>query len=553
MTAQRRPSTRAAALAVAAVALALTAAAIGLAVATPNAAALPPPHFVDEAASAGLTHAYTGDYPWVVGGGLATFDCDGDRKPELFIAGGTEPAALFRNLSPVGGGLRFERLRDPATDLTSVHGAYPLDIDGDGITDLVVLRAGENVLLRGLGGCRFERANEALGLEARNAWTVGFSATWERETALPTLAFGSFLALDEAGQPTTTCDESDLVRPGPDGRTYGPFTPLKPGYCSQSVLFSDWGRSGRRDLRVTNDREYYPTGGEEQLWRIEPGVAPRLYTRDEGWARLVVWGMGIASQDLTGDGRPEVFLTSQGDNKLQTLVEGATGPQYRDIALSRNATVHRPYTGSDTAKQSTAWHPEFDDVNNDGLPDLFVSKGNVAKQLDHAQDDPSNLLIGQVDGTFVEGAEAAGIMRFGLGRGAAVVDLNLDGLQDLVQVFRNENVALWRNVGAGTAEKPVVMGRWLDLRLEQPGANRDAIGAWVEVRVGGETGVRELTVGGGHVSGELGWLHLGLGSADGAEVRVTWPDGEVGPWLRVGAERFWRIARGAAAAEAWTP
>ena len=32
--------------------------------------------------------------------------------------------------------------------------------------------------------------------------------------------------------------------------------------------------------------------------------------------------MGIASQDLTGDGLPEVYLTSQADNKLQTLADG---------------------------------------------------------------------------------------------------------------------------------------------------------------------------------------------------------------------------------------
>ena len=60
------------------------------------------------------------------------------------------------------------------------------------------------------------------------------------------------------------------------------------------MLFSDWDRSGRRDLRVINDRHYY-RDGEEQLWRIEPGEPPRLYTRDEGWAAVQIWGMGIAS------------------------------------------------------------------------------------------------------------------------------------------------------------------------------------------------------------------------------------------------------------------
>ena len=42
--------------------------------------------------------------------------------------------------------------------------------------------------------------------------------------------------------------------------------------------------------------------------------------------------------------------------------------------------------------------------------DLYVSKGNVEAQLDYAMEDPSNMLLGQPDGTFVEGAEQAGIV-----------------------------------------------------------------------------------------------------------------------------------------------
>jgi len=509
--------------------------------------ALPAPRFADEAVAAGVRHVYDGEFTFFVGGGVAAFDCDADGLPDLYFAGGSRPAALFRNRSLTGGSLAFEPLADPVTDLDSATGAYPIDVDGDRLTDLVVLRVGENVILRGLGDCRFERANEILGLEGGDGWTVGFSATWEAADAtLPTLAFGDYLIPGENPEGTTTCADSQLVRPAPGGSTYGDALPLRPGLCGLSMLFTDWDRSGRRDLRVSNDR-HYDADSEEQLWLVAPGEPPKLYTRADGWARLQLFGMGIASQDLTGDGYPEVYLTSQGDNKLQTLADGPARPLFEDIALRRGATAHRPFTGGEI-KPSTAWHPVFADVNNDGFSDLYVTKGNVEGQTDHAMKDPSNLLIGQADGSFVEGAMEAGLVDFGRSRGAAVVDLNADGLLDIVTVVRRENVRLWRNVGVATTP-----GHWLGVVLAQEAPNQAAVGSWVAVRIGERTVEREVTIGGGHASGTLGPIHLGLGRADRAQVRVTWPDGEVGPWLEVTADRVVRIARGATAAEPWRP
>lgn len=502
--------------------------------ATPSTAA---PHFVDESVSAGIEHTYTGDFEFFVGGGVATFDCDDDGLDDLYFAGGAEPSALYRNESAVGGALQFTELPSSVTDLTEVTGAYPIDLDSDGLVDLAVLRRGGNVMLRGLGDCRFADAGDELGIPAGDDWTVAFSATWEDDHALPTLAFGSYLVPD-----SDACGDSRLLRPAADGDGYAEPVALSPGYCTLSVLFSDWSRTGQRDLRMANDRHYY-RDGEEQLWRMTPGEEPREYTAADGWRSLQIWGMGIASHDLTGDGRPEVYITSQGDNKLQAL-DGDQGPTYRDIAVERGVNAQRPFVGGDILP-STAWHPEFDDVNNDGFIDLFVSKGNVEAQVDGATKDPSNLLLGSPDGTFVEGAEAAGIVSYARARGAALVDLNRDGLLDLVVVNRRENVSLWRNVGAGDAAQPEPMGHWLSVQLQQPAPNLDAIGAWVEMRVDGRVETREVTIGGGHAGGSLGAVHLGLGEADTAEVRVQWPDGEFGPWMTIDADQHVTIERDA--------
>ena len=155
-------------------------------------------------------------------------------------------------------------------------------------------------------------------------------------------------------------------------------------------------------------------------------------------------------------------------------------------------------------------------------------------------------MLGRADGTFVEAAEAAGIVSYARSRGAALVDLNLDGMLDLVVVNRGENVTLWRNVGRGDATEPAAMGHWVGVRLRQLAPNVDAVGAWVEARIGDRTVAREVTVGGGHAGGQLGSIHLGLGEQEQVEVRVQWPDGEVGPWTTLPADAVATIDRGAA-------
>ena len=518
------------------------------------------PTLVDETSSAGVDHAYDGEYPFFVGGGVATFDCSGDGMPDLYFAGGTNEASMYVNKSSIGGALRFERKQSPVTDLTLVTGAYPMDIDNDATLDLVVLRRGANVILRGLGDCTFEDATAALGINAGNDWTVSFAATWEPGMQHPTLAFGSYLVPD-----TFDCAPVRFMRPNVGGTASAAVgstagdaagsterytvTDL-PAHCTLSLLFSDWNRDRGVDLRVSNDRNY-DREAREQLWRVRSGEPVREYTTDDGWRDLTIWGMGIASFDLTGDGKPEVYLTSQADNKLQTLDDDATGPSYRDIALARGATATRPYTGGDVLP-STAWHPEFDDVNNDGTIDLFVSKGNVEGQVDYAAFDPNNLLLGQADGTFVERGDAAGIANGARSRGAAVVDLNLDGLLDLVVVNRRVLVEIRRNVGNGTADEPRTLGHWVSLRVNQPAPNTQAVGAIVEVRTANRTITREITVGGGHASGEAGWLHFGIGASNTADVRVTYPGGKPGSWQTVEADAFYMVQPGSAPVR-WQP
>ena len=496
------------------------------------------PQFADETASSGITTQYDGDWYQMVGGGVAAFDCNADGYADLVLPGGTSKAQLYVNTSTHGGSLTFAP-QESGLELDSVAGAYPADIDSDGITDLIVLRVGENVAMRGLGDCKFERANEAWNFAGGDDWSTAAAVTWEKGAAWPTVAVGNYIDRNEEISPWGSCTPNMLQRPGAAGK-FAEALPLKPSYCALSMLFTDWNRSGTPSLRVSNDREYYE-GGQEQMWTLTPGADPKVLTPADGWKTLRIWGMGIASTDLDGDGFPEYFLTSMADNKLQTLTDPKAGgdggprPDYKDVAFAKGVTAHRPYFGDDL-RPSTAWHTQFEDVNNDGLQDLLIVKGNVDAMPDFAAHDPDNLLLQGADGKFVETGDKAGIANNGNARGGALYDFNMDGLLDLVVTNKRASAQVWRNTSTG-------LGHWIGLEIAQPAPNEQGIGAWLEVKRGDAVMRREVTVGGGHAGGQLGWMHFGLGDAAMTSVSVLWPDGSHSEWTDLAADGFYVLER----------
>jgi hypothetical protein len=196
-------------------------------------------------------------------------------------------------------------------------------------------------------------------------------------------------------------------------------------------------------------------------------------------------------------------------------------------------------------RPSTGWHAQFEDITNSGFVDLFITKGNVAEMKDFAAKDPNNLLMQRTDGSFVEMGDRAGIVSFDSARGATLADFNLSGAIDILIVNRNAPAQLWRN------DTPD-LGHWVELQATEDGPNRNAIGGWIEIRVGDRVQRRELTVGGGHASGQLTWIHFGLGEARQAEARVIWPDGTADDWRPVEGDAFYWLRRGEGPVR-WTP
>lgn len=468
-------------------------------------------------------HVYDGGWEHFVGGGLTVFDCDDDGRLDMLAAGGTAEMSLYRNTS--SGDVAFTH---STTGITGATGAYALDLDGDDVLDLVIMRVGPDILLRGQGDCQFEPMTLP-GLNLGDHWTTAFSATWEAEGSPPTLAFGHYVNRADPDGPFEACDENHLWRPDAHG-SYAK-TALTPGYCPLSALFTDWQRNGQAELRLSNDRHYYVRDGQEQMWRMTH--PPRQLTEADGWQRHQLWGMGIATRDLDRDGRDEVFLSSMGDQRL--MRQETDTATFRDVPFAMGTTAHRPYTGDD-GRPSTGWHIAFGDVQNDGRDDAFIAKGNVQEMPGLAMKDPNNLLIQQPDGSFAEAGDAAGIVSFHRGRGAALADFNGDGLLDLAVVNRRAPLEVWQNTTP-------VAGNWLRLDLRAAGSNRRGVGAWVELRDATGVQSREVQVGGGHAGGVAGPMHFGLGEAQVVDVRVKWPGRGWSDWEEVVANQTLRLTR----------
>lgn len=487
--------------------------------------------FLNRSSALPAQQSYEGGWTNYVGGGLAVVDCNDDGLPDFYAAGGAASSRLFVNASTPGGQIDFTV--GAIADISAVIGAYSMDIDGDGLVDLVILRNGPNILLRGLGACRFSSAPATWNFEPGNEWTTAFTATFEDGQSWPTLVFGNYVDLGNPKGPFEACDNNYIIRP--NGRTFAPRQVLAPGFCALSMLISDWKRDGSPDLRISNDRQYYVSNGREQMWHLHPLAE---YTAAEGWPTMKLWGMGIASRDITGDGLPEVFLTSMAD---QVLMFNRGDGRMEKAPYAIGSYAQHPYNGDD-GRPSTGWHAEFGDIDNDGRDDLFIAKGNVEQMASNAMSDPNNLLMRQADGSFVEKGGVTGVGTTERSRGAAVVDLNADGLLDLLVVNRRAPLEIWQNTTSDS-------GHWIAIDPHQDGANSRAVGAFIEVRLpDGRIQTREITIGGGHASGEAVPQHFGLGSVESVDIRLTWPGGSRSEWTPVSVDRVIIVRPGTAGA-----
>ena len=520
---------------------------------------------VDVTAASGVRFTHnTGAYggrllPETMGAGCAFLDYDADGWPDILLVNGTDWPGHHRRSTTLA---LFHNNRDGTfTDVTARAGLdvelYGMgvavgDFDNDGFPDVYVTAVGQNRLFRNTGRGTFVDVTDRSGLGGRSAFST--SALW-------------FDFDDDGLLDLFVCNyvrwtpDSDVFCGGPDGTkiyctpeayrgdtcwlfrnrgdgTFEDVTATSGIFDTSSkalgvALIDDTG-DGRLDLVVANDTQpnkLYRNLGEGRFREVgvEAGVAFNL----EGRARA---GMGIATGDFDNSGRAGIAVTNF-DQEMIGLYRAQAPGLFEDVAMR---------TGVGAASRSRlGFGCVFADLNLDGWLDLVVANGHIDEtirtrraEVGHAQ--PPLLLINQGDGRFVDRAAAAGpaFAEPRVGRGLACGDFDRDGDVDLLLTTNGGPAVLFRNdVGAGQ--------RSLRITLQGTRANRDAIGAVVQVHHGGLVQTRTVTSGSSYLSQSELPLTFGVGPRDLVDrLVITWPGGGTQDFDNVRTGRAYRCVEG---------
>ncbi len=530
-----------------------------------------PARFTDVAREAGLTHPIvyggvdTKSYIIeVVGSGVAFLDYDNDGWLDLFVLNGTR----LEGAPPGTTNRLYKNNRDGTfTDVTGKAGLTRTgwssavtvgDYDNDGFDDLFVTSYGHNVLYHNNGDGTFTDVTAKAGLR-QDAVRYGSGCTWvdyDRDGHLD-LFFANYLdtTLEKLPKPGENADcrwKGVPVNCGPRGLPTGfvqlfhnngdgTFTDVSreskvasaSGAYPMTAVAADYDNDGWPDIYVACDstpswlfrNQHDGTFREEGL---ERGVA----LSEDGLEQA---GMGIAVGDYNLDGSLDIFKTHFSDD-TNILYRNDGKGYYTDSTIRSGLGVETRYVG---------WGAGMVDLDNDGLPDLFVVTGSVYPEVERTLPaypfrTPRLVFRNLGDGRFEELIEEAGsgVAAAHASRGCAFGDFDNDGDVDVLVMNMNEPPSLLRNDVSGS-------GHWLKVLLVGVTSNRSAIGGRVVARYGGRTQAQEVAAQSSFYSANDRRLHFGLGAATSADLIIRWPNGGTENVPNVQADQLVVIREGA--------
>src|SRR5438105_2778395 len=325
------------------------------------------------------------------------------------------------------------------------------------------------------------------------------------------------------------------------------------------VCVGDYNNDGFDDIFCTNF-------GQNVLYRNNGDGTFTDMTKPAGlWSDQQRFGAGCTFLDYNRDGHLDLFVSNYvGFSFENAAVPGENancrwkgipvecGP--RGLLTGRHSLYRNDgkgnfedATGSSHLGVETryvCWGAGIVDLDNDGLPDLFMVTGHVYPQVErtlpqYPNKTPRVVFRNLGKGVFEELIQepGPGVAAAHCSRGCAFGDFDNDGDIDILIINLNEPPSLLRNDLTGKSN-------WIKVKLDGVKSNRSAIGARVLVHYGGKTQAQAVLSQSSFFSCSDSRLHFGLGNSTLADIDVYWPSGLHETFKQIPANRLITLKEG---------
>lgn len=516
------------------------------------------PEFLDVARESGLEFQHSSPFTaerhlhLTMGSGLAWLDLDRDGWPDLCLGQGgawkregpsvVTAAALDRIYRNVHGLFRDVTELSGIENTQYTMGVAAGDFDNDGFCDLFVSNFGFHRLFVNNGDGTFRDVTSML---PQSDFIFSASCTWTDMDAdgLLDLYVTNYLNIDPKDY--AVCTQAYRGRevsipcpprkyPWPSDTMFrnlgdGTFADVSQSsgihtagrYPALGVVTVDLNDDRHSDVYVANDTTANLLLLNDGLGRFTDRglVAGTAFNRlGEGEA-----GMGVASGDVDGDGRPDLFVVNY---------YGETNTLYRNEGNSMFLDVTAEFGLAAPSRTRLGFGTVLTDFDNDGWLDLFIANGHLSDRLEeigmqipfHQQ---PQLMWNDQGRRFRDVSRQAGeyFRRELLGRGCAVADFNRDGRSDIAVQNLNGPPGLLQNITEPNDTQS------LSLELVGIHGNRSAVGARIEIELEKRTLVRFRDGSTSYLSCSDSVMIIGIGSASKINsIRVLWPGGGADEW-----------------------
>ena len=546
--------------------------------------------------------AYTEDFnPYTYrnfynGGGVALGDINNDGLIDIYFTGNIKDNKLYLNK----GNFQFEDITEQAGVACAnvwSSGATFADINGDGLLDLYVCKAGKpggerryNELFINNGDLTFTEMSKNYGLDVTGLSIQAAFFDYDKDGDL------DCYLLNNSIRSVGGFDFQKGLRdqPNPEGNKIfrneeGRFVDISQEagiYTSNigyglGITLSDFNLDGWTDLFISNDffeRDYLYLNNQDGGFKE---------VADEAFHALSMGSMGADAADLDNDLLPDLFVTEMLPESLPRKKTKAQYETWDKYQLAINNDYHyqfprnvlqRNLNGKDfmelgrlsgVSATEWSWASLMQDFDNNGYKDIFISNGIYKDLLDRDylnffanetmirslikdQKEVIKTLVDSIPSKPVKNKMYSNSGQFqwedvtddwGFGEatfsnGSAYGDLDNDGDLDLLVNNVNMPAYIYRNI----TDTAVFKSLQVDLEGDQK--NTKAIGAKLVAKIGERKMVVENYPSRGFESSIDSRLHLGLGSAEEIDsLWIYWNDGSISTKTKVKANQRLTISK----------